>query len=151
MTGETMVILLVEDQATDVLLVRRAFARANARTVLHTVTDGDAAVAYLSGEGEFADRTRYLFPDLLLLDLKLPRRSGLEVLDWIRKHARMHRLPVIMLTSSSELSDINQAYDLGVNSYLSKPSAFEDLLKLVQAIDDYWVRRNQSPTIEVAG
>ena len=88
---------------------------------------------------------------VLLLDLKLPRRSGLEVLEWVRKHGHFHRLPAIMLTSSSEMSDVNQAYDLGVNSYLSKPTAFEDLIRLVQTIDDYWVQWNQRPAIEAAG
>lgn len=151
MTTATMVILLVEDQPTDVLLVRRAFSRANPSTVVHTAADGDTAVAYLCGEGEFADRKRHPFPKLLLLDLKLPRRSGLEVLDWIRKHARMHQLPVIVLTSSSEMSDINQAYNLGANSYLCKPTAFEDLLALVRTIDEYWVRWNLSPAIEAPG
>lgn len=146
-----MVILLVEDQPTDVLLVRRAFSRANARTVIHSVDDGDAALAYLSGEGEYADRHQHPFPHLLLLDLKLPRRSGLEVLDWVRNHAEFRRLPAIMLTSSSELEDVNQAYDLGINSYLSKPTAFEDLIRLVQTIDDYWVRWNQPPTTGAAG
>jgi CheY-like chemotaxis protein len=146
-----MIILLVEDQPTDVLLLRRAFSRANAATVLQTVEDGDAAVAYLSGEGEYADRRKHPFPHLLLLDLKLPRRSGLEVLDWVRQHAEFHRLPAVMLTSSSEIDDVNQAYDLGVNSYLSKPTAFEDLIRLVQTIDDYWVRWNLCPTTGTAG
>lgn len=151
MNQDPMIILLVEDQPTDVLLVRRAFSRANAATVLHTVTDGDAAVAYLSGEGEYSDRRKHPFPHLLLLDLKLPRRSGLEVLEWVRKHAQFHRLPAVMLTSSSEISDVNQAYDLGINSYLSKPTAFEELIKMVQTIDDYWVGWNRRPEIEAAG
>jgi CheY-like chemotaxis protein len=151
MNRDQMTVLLVEDQATDVLLVKRAFSRANSSTVVQTVSDGDAAVAYLLGEGEFGDRARFPFPHLLLLDLKLPRRSGLEVLEWVRKHGHFHRLPTIMLTSSSEMSDVNQAYDLGVNSYLSKPTAFEDLIRLVQTIDDYWVKWNQRPEIEAAG
>lgn len=151
MNRDQMTVLLVEDQATDVLLVKRAFSRANSTTVVQTVSDGDAAVAYLLGEGEYADRARFPFPQLLLLDLKLPRRSGLEVLEWVRKPGHFQRLPAIMLTSSSEMSDVNQAYDLGVNSYLSKPTAFEDLIRLVQTIDDYWVQWNQRPEIEAAG
>lgn len=151
MNRDRMTVLLVEDQATDVLLVKRAFSRANSSTVVQTVSDGDAAVAYLLGEGLYADRSRFPFPQLLLLDLKLPRRSGLEVLEWVRKHGHFRRLPAIMLTSSSEMNDVNQAYDLGVNSYLSKPTAFEDLIRLVQTIDDYWVGWNQRPEIEAAG
>lgn len=151
MSRDPMIILLVEDQPTDVLLVKRAFSRANATTVIQTVSDGDAAIAYLAGDGEFKHRDRFPFPHLLLLDLKLPRRSGLEVLEWVRKHGQFNRLPAIMLTSSSELNDVNQAYDLGVNSYLSKPTAFEDLMKMVQTIVDYWVGWNLRPEIEAAG
>ena len=150
MSDRTMVILLVEDQPTDVLLVKRAFSRVNPGATLHSVADGDAAVAYLSGDGDFGDRKRHPLPDLLLLDLKLPRRSGLEVLAWLRAQVGLHRLPAIMLTSSGEQRDINQAYDLRVNSFLSKPTAFEDLHAMVQAIDDYCGRWNAKPVLEGA-
>jgi CheY-like chemotaxis protein len=111
------------------------------------VSHGDEAVAYLSGEGRFADREAYPFPVLVLLDLKLPRRSGLEVLGWIRSQPGLKRLPIVVLTSSKESIDINRAYDLGANSYLVKPVGFDSLLELVKSLEVYWMMLNQNPEI----
>ena len=141
-------ILLVEDDSNDVALIRRAFARAGLDVRLHSVEDGEAAVQYLSGAGPYADRAAHPLPDVVLLDLKLPRRSGLEVLAWVRGVARLKRLPVVVLTSSRESTDVNGAYDLGANSYLVKPGSFEDLLGLVQAFDGYWGDCNEQPEID---
>jgi CheY-like chemotaxis protein len=146
-----MVILLVEDQETDVMLLQRAFANVGAQSLLRSVADGDAAIAYLSGEGIYADRHRHPLPDLVLLDLKLPRRSGFEVLDWVRKHSALHRLPTVMLTSSREAADINQAYDLGANSYLAKPVAFDDLLELARVVNRYWGEWSERPELPATG
>lgn len=139
-------ILLVEDDSNDILLMRRAFRRAQIANPLQVVEDGDAAVAYLSGQGDYADRKHYPLPTLILLDLKLPRRSGLEVLEWLRQQSEVKRLPAVMLTSSRESSDINCAYDLGVNSYLVKPVAFDDLLGMIQILNMYWIVFNEHPT-----
>src|SRR5688572_11466340 len=109
-------ILLVEDEANDALLLERAFKRAELSPNLKVVTDGDQAVQYLGGEGKYNDRTQFPIPSLLLLDLKLPRRSGLEVLEWIRQHPDLKTLPVIVLTSSRDTDDIDKAYDLGATS-----------------------------------
>src|SRR5438270_829679 len=103
-------ILLVEDNDDDVLLVRRAFAKAKLGTPLAVVRDGDAAVEYLGGGGPYADRERHPLPALVLLDLKLPRRSGFEVLEWVRRHPVLRRLPVVVLTSSKETADVDRAY-----------------------------------------
>src|SRR5947207_15017530 len=108
-------------------MVRRSFTKASLQGTLDVVDDGDKAVAYLAGHGGFADRARHPLPVLLLLDLKLPRRSGLEVLAWVRQQPTLKRLPVVVLTSSEESADINRAYDLGANSYLVKPVAFDAL------------------------
>ncbi|WP_414586558.1 response regulator [Scytonema sp. PCC 10023] len=141
-------ILLVEDDPNDILLTQRAFRKANlTNAVLQTVTDGDTAVAYLSGEGEYADRDRYPLPVVVLLDLKLPRRSGHEILAWLRQQAELKRLLVVILTSSNHRSDINQAYDLGANSYLLKPVGLTALVEVVQALNLYWILLNQKPEI----
>jgi CheY-like chemotaxis protein len=117
----------IEDDPNDVLLVEMAFRRAELTARLEVVRDGDEAIAYLSGHEAYAARERYPLPALVLLDLKLPGRSGLEVLSWVRVHTALKRLPIVMLTSSTHPADVNQAYDLGVNSYLVKPSGLEGL------------------------
>jgi len=143
------VILVVEDDPNDVLLIQRAFSKARILNPVRTVSNGDEAVAYVSGDGQYADREAYPFPVLVLLDLKLPRRSGLEVLAWVRSQPGLKRLPVVVLTSSRESSDINRAYDLGANSYLVKPVGFDSLLELVKSLEVYWMMLNQNPDVLV--
>ena len=105
------------------------------------------AIAYLHGEGHYADRAAYPFPTLMLLDLKLPRKSGLEVLEWLRQTQGIHRLPVVVMTSSKESADVGKAYDLGANSYLVKPVAFDTLLAMVRALGMYWLILNENPEL----
>lgn len=141
-------ILLAEDNSTDALMVQRAFKKAHLMNPVQVVDDGDKAVAYLSGQGPYADRDKYPLPVLLLLDLKLPRRSGLEVLEWLRGQEGLKRLPVVVLTSSKESADVNRAYDLGANSYLVKPVDFDPLLEMVKTLGLYWVVMNEKPETE---
>lgn len=136
------VILLVEDNPDDVLLARRALKKADLPVAMQVVTDGDQAVAYLDGAGPFGDRQRHPQPALILLDLKLPKRSGLEVLRWIRAQAELATTPIVVLTSSTEDEDIQKAYALGANSYLQKPVAFNALVELLGALGLYWFRHN---------
>ncbi|HZO90898.1 MAG TPA: response regulator [Chthonomonadaceae bacterium] len=138
-------ILLVEDDPNDVLLIQRAFRKANLVNPVQVVTDGDAAVAYLAGEGVYADREHYPLPVVILLDLKLPRRSGLEVLEWMRGQPHLHNLPVVVLTSSRENADIQRAYDLCANSFLVKPVAPAEMLEMVKTLGLYWLVLNQRP------
>jgi CheY-like chemotaxis protein len=146
----TRTILLVEDDPNDILLTQRAFRKANlAHASLQIVSDGDSAVFYLSGEGKYSDRDRYPLPVLILLDLKLPRLSGHEILSWLRQQPSLKRLPVIMLTSSKENMDINQAYDLGANSYLVKPVGLTALVEVVQTLNLYWLLLNEQPEIRM--
>lgn len=145
LTNESIPVLLVEDDYNDVLLIQRAFRKANVELPLSIVEDGDEAVAYLSRSGQYADIERYPPPMLVLLDLKLPRRSGLEVLAWIRQQPKLKRLLVVVLTSSQEDSDLAQAYDLGINSYLLKPVDFQNLVRLIKLIDEYWFKTNLLP------
>lgn len=138
-------ILLVEDNDDDVALVQRAIRRAGISTRMHAVGDGDAAVDYLQGTGPYADRQAWPMPRLVLLDLKLPRRSGLEVLEWMRAQPSLAPTVVVALTSSRENADLQRAYALGANSYLVKPVDFDDLLQMMQTLDLYWIRMNQLP------
>lgn len=141
-------LLMVEDDPNDVILFRRAMTKCNLANPLQVVTDGEAAVAYLSGSGIYVDRSVYPLPALVLLDLKLPRKSGLEVLKWLREQPGIGRLPVVIMTSSQESTDVGHAYDLGANSYLVKPVEFNSLLEMVKALGLYWFILNQPPVIE---
>ena len=145
-------ILLVEDDANDVALTRRAFERAGVANPLQVVNDGEQAIAYLAGQPPYTDRQSHPVPILVLLDLKLPRKSGFDVLGWLRGVPHVRRLPVVVLTSSAQSPDVNRAYDAGANSYLVKPVAFENLLSLVRMLGLYWIATNEGPTIvDLAG
>lgn len=141
-------ILLVEDNPDDVLLTQRAVRKAGLNISLSVVGDGDEAVAYLEGAGRFADRHAHPYPTLVLLDLKLPKRSGWEVLRWIREQPGLITTPVVVLTSSTEDEDIKKAYECGANSYLQKPVVFTGLVQLLGVLDLYWLHTNlvTSPT-----
>ncbi len=147
MNPRECVILLAEDDVNDVLLVQRAFQKSSIANPLQVVRDGEEAVAYLSGNLQYADRDRYPLPVLLLMDLKMPRRSGLEVLVWLRQQPGLKRLPVVVLTSSNQSPDINRAYELGANSYLVKPAGFDSLVELVKNLDMYWLILNEKPDL----
>jgi CheY-like chemotaxis protein len=144
---DTAPVLLVEDDPNDVLLTELAFEEARLPNALHVVRDGQEAVAYLAGEGPYGDRRRHPLPGLILLDLKLPRRSGFEVLAWIRGHPVLRRLPVVVLTSSREAADIDRAYGLGASSYIVKPVAHEGLLECVRTLERYWFGLNERPSL----
>ena len=142
-------VLLVEDNPADILLMQRAFRNeAFSHISLQIARDGDAAVAYLNGDGDCSDRDRYPIPAIVLLDLKLPRRSGHEVLAWLKQHPDLKRLPVVILTSSRERLDVNQAYNLGVNSYLVKPASFTNLVEMMTSFNLYWSRHNEKPEVQ---
>lgn len=147
MSATASPILLVEDSPDDALLIQRAFRKANLANPVQLVRDGEEAVAYLSGAAPYDDRGRFPLPVFMLLDLKLPRRSGLEVLAWLRQESAVRRLPVVVLTSSRESVDVNRAYDLGVNSYLTKPVGFEALIEMVKNVNLYWLVLNESPEL----
>lgn len=146
MNGKSL-ILHVEDDPNDVLLVDLAFRRAGAPFSLRVLPDGEQAIDYLADTQPSDSRSRNPVPTLLLLDVKLPRRSGLEVLAWLRGRDDLRRIPVVMLTSSNQPSDVNRAYDLGANSYLVKPSALEELAEMMRKISHYWLEMNVNPSI----
>jgi len=138
-------ILLVEDNADDAMLIERAIRKANLTTPVHRVEDGEAACNYLMGAGPYAERAQHPLPTLVLLDLKLPKRSGLEVLRWVRSTPALAKLVIVMLTSSKEHRDIEEAYALGVNSYLVKPISPAEMLDLAKALGLYWLTHNEPP------
>jgi CheY-like chemotaxis protein len=139
-------ILLVEDNLDDIILTRRAFKKAGLTASLWVVEDGELALDYLAGTGAYRNRDRHPWPALVLLDLKLPKKPGLEVLRWVRAQPKMKDLPIVVLTSSRQLEDIERAYALGANSYLEKPVDLESLQKLVSALHLYWLRLNVTST-----
>lgn len=144
------VILLIEDREDDVLLIQRAFQQAFVAHPLLVVRSGEEAIAYLAGEGQYADRTTYPIPTLVLLDLKMPRIDGFEVLEWIRKHPWLNKLRVIVLTSSHDLRDVNRAYQMGANSFLIKSIDFEDVVRLGKVLTEYWLSYDHGPTTAIA-
>lgn len=141
-------ILHVEDDPDDALLIHDAFVKLNYACGLALAKDGVEALDYLAGRGAYADREKYPLPSLILLDLKLPRKSGLEVLAWLRGQPEIKCIPIAILTSSENSRDIKRAYELGVNSYLIKPVDFEALQALVRDLGKYWIKLNIGPEVQ---
>jgi len=138
MDDSSYTILLVEDDENDATLLRMAFEKNNILNPIQWVKDGLEAVDYLNGAGIYADRARYPFPEVLLLDLKMPRMTGLELLDWIGKHPDFKIIPTIIMTSSKQELDVEKAYQLGANTYMTKPCSFDELAKMVKLTHEYW-------------
>jgi CheY-like chemotaxis protein len=136
-------ILLVEDNLGDVRLTREALREADVAVELTAVPDGEQALAFLRGEGEHAGAAR---PDLILLDLNLPKKNGLEVLEEIKRDPELRTTPVIMLTTSSSARDVDASYARGVNCYVVKPLDLDDFTRLVQAINGFWLEVARLPS-----
>ena len=136
-------ILLVEDEPSDVFLMKRALKGAQIPNPLQVAGDGQEAINYLSGAGKFSDRAQFPLPSIIFLDLKLPYKSGFEVLDWIRSQSQLNQTLVMVLTSSSEERDISQCYKLGARTFLVKPPTPAMLLELLISLKDYWIKHNE--------
>jgi len=143
---EEKMILLVEDNPNDEALTLRALQRHNIRNQVVVVRDGAEALDWLFGRGAYDNRDVTLQPQLVLLDLKLPKLSGLEVLRAVRDDPRTKRLPVVLLTSSSEERDVTAGYDYGVNSYVKKPVEFGEFAEAVRQLGLYWLVLNEAAT-----
>jgi CheY-like chemotaxis protein len=126
-------ILLVEDNEDDVFLMRNVFRKASVPNPLQVAMDGEQAIGYLSGEGSYSDRVKFPLPVIILMDLNMPKKNGLEVLQWIREHPSLKTLTVHMLTTSTRPSDVELAASLGANAYLVKPGKIEELQEIVKA------------------
>jgi len=146
LSARSITILLADDDADDRLLVQEAFEENHLINILETVEDGEELLDYLYQRDRFFDSPR---PNLILLDLNMPRKSGLEALREIKADADLRRIPVIVLTTSKAEEDILRSYDLGVNSFIVKPVTFDSLVTLVKALDSYWFQIVQLPTAEV--
>ncbi|MCY7280777.1 MAG: response regulator [Sphingomonas bacterium] len=140
--NELSIILLVEDNPDDAELIQYAFEKAGIQNPLVIVTDGDAAVEYIGRTGAYADRTGDPLPELILLDLKLPRRSGFEVLSFVRDYKPTKHTPVVVLTSSGQDEDIHRSYEFGANSYLVKPIGGDALIEMARTLKAYWIKLN---------
>lgn len=135
-------ILLVEDNAGDVLLIKEALEDGRVANDLSICRDGEQAIRCLSREGEYADAVR---PDIIILDINLPRKNGHEVLEFIKEHKELKQIPVIMLTTSSSEKDIMQSYSNHANCYITKPLEVEDFLKAVIEIEQFWINLVKLP------
>jgi two-component system response regulator len=143
--NDQKVILLVEDDGSDIDLTKRALEKGRIANEVVVARDGKEALDYLLGEGAYAGRNLSSFPAVTLLDLKLPKIPGLEVLRRVRADARTRRLPVVILTASKEDQDIVAGYDLGVNSYIRKPVDFKQFAEAIRQLGLYWLVWNESP------
>jgi len=142
------VVLVADDDPHDLELLHLAIQRNGVKADIHEVHDGEQVVRYLRGENEFSDRVAHPFPDLLLVDLKMPRMDGLEVLKWMRENPQCNRLPRVMLSGSGLEKDVEEAYRQGVNTYFAKPASFKEFQSLLKLLIDYWAR-SQRPAVKV--
>ena len=140
-------ILLIEDDPSDVALIQRAFQKVGVQNPIAIVSHGDTALAYLEGINEYADRVKFPLPILTILDLKLPGMSGLQLLKWIRTKKELRLIPVVVLTGSSDNSQIQAAYEAGANSYLLKPTNRDEIVRIVELLEQYWVEHNVAPPL----
>jgi len=140
-------LLMAEDDDNDVYFFERALRQANIARALHRVKDGEEAISYLRGEGKFENREEFPLPRVLLLDLKMPRKNGFEVIQWVRQQPGLKRLPIVVLTSSREDPDVNRAYELGANTYLVKPVKFESLVEMITVLNQFWLGLAEQPDI----
>jgi CheY-like chemotaxis protein len=135
---DRFIILIAEDDANDTLLLRRAFEKNGMDAPLHISADGADAIAYLQGAGPYADREKYPFPGAIVTDLKMPRCSGFELLEWVKNHAECSVIPTIILSASAENKDVMRCFELGANAYFQKPANFSDLCELVKVNYQFW-------------
>jgi CheY-like chemotaxis protein len=131
-------VLIAEDNPDDALLLRRALEKAGIRARLKIVADGEEMLLYLGGRGAFANRSTSPMPSLIILDLKMPRKSGLEVLEWISQNQDLAVVPTIVLSASNLEEDVRAAYNLGANTYFVKPTTFDELVETMRMVEAYW-------------
>ena len=135
---QRLTILIAEDDENDISLLEVALRRAGINNPLQFVQDGEQAIDYLCQRNGFTDRSRFPFPTVVILDIKMPRRSGLEVLQWLREHPECSVIPSIVLSASAEPQDVQKAYELGASTYFQKPASIDELTEMMRAINQYW-------------
>jgi CheY-like chemotaxis protein len=140
-------ILLADDSENDLALMQIAFRKAGFKSPLQMVHNGQEAIAYLKGEGSYADRNKFPLPAVILLDLNMPMKNGFDVLEWLRSQPpTFKRISTIILTASMRSEDVERAFDLGANSYLVKPTALDDLIAMIRCLRD-WLQINHFPPL----
>jgi CheY-like chemotaxis protein len=148
--NKSFTVLLVEDDLNDIFLVKRAFKMARIQNPLQVVTDGQEAINYLQGADKYADRDTFPLPKLMVMDIKMPRRNGFEVLEWVKQNPVLRRVPVVIVSSSDNPADINHAYELGANAYMVKPMDYRAVEHLFHSITHYWGLECAKPELEPA-
>ena len=138
-------VLAADDNPDDIRLLEFAWQRSGVSAPLRCLGSGEEAITYLSGQGPYANRDEHPFPKLLLLDLKMPRRDGFEVLHFIRSSESLRCLPVVMFSASLHQEDVRRAFALGANAFLVKPVELQKLIELVTCVDTFWLKLNQNP------
>lgn len=140
MGNTRLIILVAEDDENDTFLLERAFRKNGIDLPVHVCRNGEEAMAYLRGDGIFADRDQYPFPRVLITDLKMPKCGGFELLTWLQEHPQCSMIPKIVLTASAEEQDVVRAYQLGANCYFQKPRDFQTLCEIVLIANSFWAR-----------
>ena len=144
-TGEPVDILMADDDADDRLMAEKAFLEAKLENGLRFVEDGEELMDYLLHRGKYSNSTQHPLPGLILLDLNMPRKDGREALKEIKAHPQLHRIPVVILTTSKAETDILRSYDLGVNSFITKPVTFQGLVEAMKVLKLYWFQLVKLP------
>ncbi len=144
--AKKLVIMVAEDDPNDLELLRHVVSENGVEVDFQSAHDGEQVINYLRGDGEFQDRSRHPVPDIIVLDLKMPRVNGFEVLQWLRQEPGLARIPVVVLSGSGLETDIEEAYRLGANTYFTKPGQLAELRKIIASLIDYW-RRSERPGI----
>jgi len=139
MNNKIPTLLIAEDDDNDFLFLERALAIEKFEANIRRACDGEEAIEYLVGENHFADRDAHPLPNLILLDLKMPRKNGFEVLAWVREHSELETLPVVVFSSSEECADVEKAYNLGASGYLVKPSSYLSYSEIVRTLREFLV------------
>ena len=137
---DNFTILIAEDDPNDVMLLELAIRKNGITNPVKVVRDGEEAIEYLEGKGQYKDRERFPFPSVIISDVKMPRRNGLEVVEWVRRHPTCSIIPIVMLSGSRIQNDVLSAYRLGANSYFTKPSTLDELSELLKLAFEYWTR-----------
>lgn len=144
------VLLIIEDSEDDIFFIERIFRQLRARCELRFARDGIEAVEYLSGKGRFKDRTEYPMPSIILMDLKMPRRNGFEVLEWMQTQPEISLIPTIVVTSSTLQEDVTKAYRLGANAVMNKPVDKDSLLQMLKSFHVYWTDYVEMPEVKAS-
>ncbi len=146
--GRPAIILLAEDNPADQQITKRMLRHVKVQTELHVVEDGVELMNYLRREDKYSDPQNSQRPDLILLDINMPRMDGKKALESIKKDSRLKAIPIVMLTTSNQEHDILESYDLGVNSYITKPSDNNEFIKVIKSIEDFWLVVSELPSID---